>query len=53
MPSAGAVDNSGCSYEFRYAESREDVSVLNHTRVHISYKRKTLKLRLQHRAQLG
>jgi len=43
----GAVDNSGCSYEFRYAESREDVTVLNHTRVHLSYKNKVLKLRLQ------
>jgi len=43
----GAVDNSGCSYEFRYAEAREDVTVLNHTRVHFSYKDKTLKLRLQ------
>lgn len=28
----GAVDNSGCSFEFRYLESRHDVSVLNHTR---------------------
>ena len=43
----GAVDNSGCSYEFRYSESREDVTVLNHTRVHFTYKGKTLKLRLQ------
>ena len=43
----GAHENSGCSYEFRYAESREDVSVLNHTRVHLSYKGKTLKMRLQ------
>ena len=32
----GAHENSGCSYEFRYAENREDVSVLNHTRVHMS-----------------
>ena len=23
----GAVDNSGCSFEFRYLESRHDVSV--------------------------
>jgi len=43
----GAVDNSGCSYEFRYHEAREDVSVLNHTRVHLTYKNKVLKLRLQ------
>jgi len=43
----GAVENSGCSYEFRYAEGREDVTVLNHTRVHFSYQDKTLKLRLQ------
>ena len=43
----GAIDNSGCSYEFRYAESREDVTVLNHTRVHITYKARGLKLRLQ------
>ena len=28
----GAHENSGCSYEFRYAEDREDVSVLNHVR---------------------
>ena len=32
----GAHENSGCSYEFRYAEDREDVSVLNHVRVHSS-----------------
>ena len=37
----------GCSYEFRYAEDREDVSVLNHTRVHLVYRNKLLKLRLQ------
>ena len=43
----GAADNSGCSYEFRYNEGREDVSVRNHTRVHLSYKNKKLKLRLQ------
>ena len=43
----GAADNSGCSYEFRYAENREDVTVQNHTRVHFSYKDKTLKLRVQ------
>lgn len=43
----GAHENSGCSYEFRYAENREDVSVLNHTRVHMSYRNKMLKLRLQ------
>jgi hypothetical protein len=43
----GAHDNSGCSYEFRYAESREDVSVLNHTRVHLTYRNNALKLRLQ------
>ena len=38
----GSHDNSGCSYEFRYHEARYDVSVLNHTRVHLSYKDKTL-----------
>ena len=43
----GSHDNSGCSYEFRYHEARHDVSVLNHTRVHLSYKDKTLRLRLQ------
>lgn len=43
----GQHDNSGCSYEFRYAENREDVSTLNHTRVHMSYRNKMLKLRLQ------
>ena len=43
----GAHENSGCSYEFRYAENREDVSTLNHTRVHMSYRNKMLKLRLQ------
>ncbi|KAL1510486.1 hypothetical protein AB1Y20_006791 [Prymnesium parvum] len=43
----GAVENSGCSYDFRYAETREDVSVLNHTRVHVIYQNKALKLRLQ------
>jgi len=43
----GAVDNSGCSFEFRYHEGREDVSVLNHTRVHMTYRERTLKLRLQ------
>merc|ERR1719440_1067833 len=43
----GAHENSGCSYEFRYAEDREDVSVLNHTRVHMTYRNKILKLRLQ------
>jgi len=43
----GSVDNSGCSFEFRYLESRHDVSVLNHTRVHVYYKDKTLSLRLQ------
>jgi len=43
----GAAENSGCSYDFRYHEDREDVSVLNHTRVHVSYKDKMLKLRVQ------
>ena len=43
----GADENSGCSYEFRYAETREDVSVLNHTRVHMTYRGGNLKLRLQ------
>jgi len=43
----GSVDNSGCSYEFRYAENREDVSVLNHTRVHLTYRNRQLKVRLQ------
>uniref|UniRef100_A0A7S3AMB7 L-type lectin-like domain-containing protein n=1 Tax=Haptolina ericina TaxID=156174 RepID=A0A7S3AMB7_9EUKA len=43
----GAVENSGCSYDFRYAETREDVSVLNHTRVHMTYKGKALKVRIQ------
>jgi len=43
----GSADNSGCSFEFRYLESRHDVSVLNHTRVHVYYKDKTLTLRLQ------
>jgi len=43
----GAHENSGCSYEFRYAEDREDVSVLNHTRVHMVYRNKILKMRLQ------
>merc|ERR1719440_554597 len=38
----GAHENSGCSYEFRYAEDREDVSVLNHTRVHMTYRNKIL-----------
>jgi mannose-binding lectin 2 len=46
----GSVDNSGCSFEFRYFEPRHDVSVLNHTRVHVTYKDKTLKLRLQQTA---
>jgi mannose-binding lectin 2 len=46
----GSVDNSGCSFEFRYLESRHDVSVLNHTRVHLTFKDKTLKLRLQQTA---
>ena len=36
----GSVDNSGCSFEFRYLESRHDVSVLNHTRVHLTFKDK-------------
>jgi len=43
----GAKENSGCSFDFRYHEEREDVSVLNHTRVHVTYKDKTLSLRLQ------
>jgi len=43
----GAAENSGCSYDFRYAETREDVTILNHTRVHVMYKDKSLKLRLQ------
>jgi hypothetical protein len=43
----GAKDNSGCSYDFRYNEARQDVSVLNHTRVHVTYHRRKLKLRLQ------
>lgn len=43
----GATENSGCSYDFRYHEEREDVSVLNHTRIHMTYKNKVLKLRLQ------
>ena len=43
----GAHENSGCSYEFRYAEDREDVTVLNHTRVHLTYRNKMLKMRLQ------
>lgn len=43
----GQAENSGCSYEFRYSEFREDVSVLNHTRVHVVYQNKALKLRLQ------
>jgi len=43
----GAHENSGCSYEFRYAEDREDVTVLNHTRVHMVYRNKILKIRLQ------
>jgi len=43
----GQVDNSGCSYEFRYTEGREDVTILNHTRVHLSYQNKVLKMRLQ------
>ena len=43
----GSVDNSGCSYEFRYAENREDVTVLNHTRVHLVYRNRQLKVRLQ------
>jgi len=43
----GAKANSGCSFDFRYHEEREDVSVLNHTRVHVTYRDKTLKLRLQ------
>jgi len=43
----GAHENSGCSYEFRYAEEREDVSVLNHTRVHLVYRNKILKMRVQ------
>mmetsp|Transcript_28905 Transcript_28905/g.47959 ORF Transcript_28905/g.47959 Transcript_28905/m.47959 type:complete len:448 (-) Transcript_28905:484-1827(-) len=43
----GAHENSGCSFDFRYHEEREDVSVLNHTRVHVYYKDSTLKLRLQ------
>jgi len=43
----GAHDNSGCSYEFRYAEAREDVTVLNHTRVHVVYRNKQLRMRLQ------
>jgi len=43
----GAHENSGCSYEFRYAENREDVTVMNHTRVHMTYRNKMLKLRLQ------
>lgn len=34
------MDNSGCSFEFRYLESRHDVSVLNHTRVHLTFKDK-------------
>jgi len=46
----GSIDNSGCSFEFRYLETRHDVSVLNHTRVHMTYKDKTLKLRLQQTA---
>jgi len=46
----GSIDNSGCSFEFRYLETRHDVSVLNHTRVHVTYKDKTLKLRLQQTA---
>ena len=47
----GAVDNSGCSFEFRYFEGREDVSVLNHTRVHVTFRGGTLKLRLQQTSQ--
>ena len=47
----GAHENSGCSYEFRYAEEREDVTVLNHTRVHVVYRNKMLKLRLQQTSQ--
>lgn len=43
----GARDNSGCSYDFRYNEARQDVSVLNHTRVHVTYHARKLKLRLQ------
>ena len=43
----GAHENSGCSYEFRYAEDREDVTVLNRTRVHLTYRNKMLKMRLQ------
>jgi len=43
----GARDNSGCSFDFRYNEARQDVSVLNHTRVHITYRARTLMLRLQ------
>ena len=48
----GQHENSGCSYEFRYAENREDVTVLNHTRVHMTYtKDRILKLRLQQTSQ--
>jgi len=43
----GGVENSGCSFDFRYHEGREDVSVLNHTRVHLTYKNRNLKMRLQ------
>lgn len=45
----GAHDNSGCSFDFRYNEARQDVSVLNHTRVHVTYSasQRRLNLRLQ------
>jgi hypothetical protein len=43
----GARDNSGCSYDFRYNAARQDVSVLNHTRVHVTYHGRKLMLRLQ------
>jgi len=43
----GAAENSGCSYDFRYHEARHDVSVLNHTRVHVFLKDSVLKMRVQ------
>jgi|Transcript_53984 hypothetical protein len=43
----GAAENSGCSFDFRYHEARHDVSVLNHTRVHVFLKDAVLKMRVQ------
>lgn len=43
----GAAENSGCSFDFRYHETRHDVSVLNHTRVHVYLKAGVIKMRVQ------